>query len=302
MNHIYSAIGTTKQNLHQRLKRSLKREELEAQLIDMIHQVRKDHPVMGAASLYKMIKPVGMGRDRFIQMYSDYGFQIHQKKNYRKTTNSDGVRRFANHLQSFELNGINQAFCSDLTYYKMGDTFFYLTFIMDIFSRVIKGYSVSRTMRTNVTTLPALKRALRGMSQTQTQGLIFHSDGGGQYYSDEFLELTRQAKMVNSMCSSVYENPHAERVNGTIKNSYLKHFAPHSFKSLVLQTKRAVRLYNREKPHEALNGLAPVDFEKIQLSYSQKSKLPTKKKETKKKNNSNSNYISNSTPKTVNSI
>lgn len=292
MNHIYSAMGTTKQNFHQRLKRSVKMQELESQLIGLIHQVRKGHPVMGAASLYKMMKPVGMGRDRFIQMYSDYGFQIHQKKNFRKTTNSNGVRRFPNLLKSVELNGINQAFCSDLTFYKMGDKFSYLTFIMDLFSRVIKGYSVSRTMRTNVTTLPALKRALRGMSQTQTKGLIFHSDGGGQYYSDEFLELTGQAEIVNSMCTSVYENPHAERVNGTIKNSYLKHFAPNSFKSLVLQTKRAVRLYNTEKPHEALNGMAPVDFEKMQLSYPQKPKLPTKKKEAKKKNNSNSNYIS----------
>lgn len=110
-------------------------------------------------------------------------------------------------------------------YYEMGGQFYYLTFIMDLFSRRIVGFAVSDNLRTESTTLVALEVALAGR-ETLSPGLIFHSDGGGQYYCKEFLKLTRLHDIRNSMCESVYENPNAERVNGTIKNSYLKHYGP----------------------------------------------------------------------------
>ena len=108
--------------------------------------------------------------------------------------------------------------------------------------------------------------------------------------------------MRNSMCTSVYENAHAERINGTIKNSYLKHFDPQDFKSLQIQTKRAVNLYNNERPHKALGGLSPRAFEQTLLSYPQSFEFLTKKKEAKKKGDDKSNLILKSTSKTVNSI
>ncbi|EQA81782.1 hypothetical protein LEP1GSC193_0255, partial [Leptospira alstonii serovar Pingchang str. 80-412] len=52
-------------------------------------------------------------------------------------------------------------------------------------------------------------------------GVIFHSDGGGQYHSKEFLKLTGMNHIKNSTAYDVYENPIAERVNGIIKNEYL---------------------------------------------------------------------------------
>jgi transposase InsO family protein len=296
-------MDTTKQNFHQRLNGYLKFKAQEAQLVKLIHEVRKDHPVMGAASLYERTSPSGIGRERFVQIYNANGFKLHQKKNYRKTTDSSGVVRFPNLLEEIELTGINQAYSSDITYYQINNVFFYLTFIMDLYSRVIKGHSVSHTLCTEDTTLPALKMALKGTARARTKGTVFHSDGGGQYYSKAFLALTNKAGLRNSMCTSVYENPHAERVNGTIKNSYLKHYGPPTFRSLVKQTKRAVEKYNKEKPHEALGGMTPQAFEKALPVYPQKPGLLTKKKGPKKKeDNDNSNHISQLTPKTVNPI
>ena len=105
------------------------------------------------------------------------------------------------------------------------------------------------------------------------------------------------------MCASVYENAHAERINGTIKNSYLKHYGPANFSSLNRLTKKAVEKYNNEKPHESLGRLCPQVFEQLLADNPQKARLLTKKKEAKKKgNNDNNNHISKSTPKTVNYI
>lgn len=261
MNQVYRAIGTTKQNLHQRLNTYLRQQEEKAQLERIVHQVRKDHPEMGALSLYLLIRPQHIGRDRFLRWYQEMGLTLYQRKNYQRTTDSMGVTRFENLLKEVELTGVNQAYSSDITYYPIGDNVYYLTFVLDLYSRKIKGYSASCTLMTQDTTIPALEMALASEGGAIAKDLIFHSDGGGQYYSKEFLKLTKAANILNSMCTSVYENPHAERLNGIIKNKYLRHYDPRSFTALRKQLKRAVEMYNCQKPHQALGGLAPEGFE-----------------------------------------
>jgi len=64
------------------------------------------------------------------------------------------------------------------------------------------------------------------------------------------------------MCVNVYENPHAERINGTIKNNYLKGYNPIGFEGLVRSLNKAVYMYNHEKPHSSINHQTPVQFEK----------------------------------------
>ena len=201
-----------------------------------------------------------MGRDRFERFCFEQGFKVLRKRCYRRTTNSLGVTRFDNRLIGLELTGINQVWVSDITYYRIGERFYYLTFILDLYSRVIAGFSVSQDLSTLTTTIPALRMAFR--CRKIKAGLIIHSDGGGQYYCKEWLDLTKRAGMVNSMCESPYENPNAERINGIIKNDYLMGYGPENFLSLKAMTGKAVEKYNREKPHGSLGNLSPNDFER----------------------------------------
>ena len=262
MNQVYRAMGISKQAFHQHLERYLEMLEEQEQLLPVIACVRSDHPQMSARVMYQMIKPRSMGRDRFEQFCFTSGFKIEKRRSYRRTTDSRGVTRFDNLLSDVELTGVNQVWVSDITYYEISGRFYYLTFIMDLFSRRIVGYSVSDNLMTESTTLPALKMALA--RRPIPPDLIFHSDGGGQYYCKEFLKLTRAHHMRNSMCSSVYENPNAERVNGTIKNSYLKYYGPQDFCELKQLVKKAVDMYNNVRPHQALNRLSPAAFEELQ--------------------------------------
>lgn len=258
MNQIYRAIGTSKQNVHQRLNRDLMQLEESEQLIGIIHQVREDHPTMGAQALYQKLRPATMGRDRFYRWYKSKGFTIMPSKNWRRTTDSSGVIRFKNLVDGIQLKKINQVWVTDITYYEMGDKFFYLTFIMDQYSRKIKGFHASRSLHTEETTIPALRMAMKHLDRSQKP--IIHSDGGGQYYSKSFLALTN-GRFMNSMGESAYENPHAERLNRTIKNNYLKHYNPDNFDALNKQLARAVEMYNDGKPHKSLRGMTPKQFE-----------------------------------------
>lgn len=240
----------------------MQREDEMGQLSLIVDQVRKDHPGMALRDLYQVIQPATIGRDRFEDYFKHKGYSVGIKRSFRRTTDSTGVVRFPNLIVEKELTGVNQVWVSDITYYRIKERFYYLTFIMDLYSRKIVGHSCSRTLLTTHTTVVALRKALKNRKLNEIPGLIIHSDGGGQYYSNEFRKLTKGAKMVNSMGKTAYENPHAERVNGIIKNNYIRHYGPKDFPDLIKVNNKAVLMYNTEKPHGALNKLSPVQFEK----------------------------------------
>ncbi len=243
------------------MNRKLGEQEQNLLLLPIITELRQEHPGVAARQLYLILQPENIGRDKFENLCFDHGFKLERPRAYRRTTDSTGVIRFPNLILGIEFNGLNQAWVSDITYYQIGDRFYYLTFIMDIFSRKIVGYSVSKRLFTIHTTIPALRMALH--DRKPSAGLIFHSDGGGQYYCKSFLKITEDYKIKNSMCDVVYENPHAERINGTIKNQYLKGYNPQHYNSLKEFTKRAINNYNQIKPHASLKKQSPVAFEKL---------------------------------------
>jgi transposase InsO family protein len=261
MNEIYRAIQISKQAFHQSLNLQIRQQEELCQLLPIIRQIREDHPRMAARVMYRLIQPQSFGRDRFEAFCFENGFKLDVKRSFRRTTDSLGVIRFSNLLADFELTGINQVFVSDITYYELNGRFYYLTFITDLFSRRIVGHSASENLFTENTTIPALKMAIKQRNQNDIKGLILHSDGGGQYYSKEFLKITSSFGIRNSMCEDVYGNIHAERLNGTIKNAYLEYYKPNNFEQLKKMLTKAVKMYNEQKPHKALNGLSPVVFE-----------------------------------------
>ena len=107
-----------------------------------------------------MISPNSMGRDKFEQFCYLYGYKLSVKRNYHWTTNSLEITRFENLIKGMELTGINQVWVSEITYYRIGEGFYYLTFILDLYSRYIVGHAVSESLFTEQTTIPAPNMAL----------------------------------------------------------------------------------------------------------------------------------------------
>lgn len=275
MNELYRVSGTSKQAFHQYLDKQMLVLEEQQQLLPIISQIRADHPRLSARRMYVMIGPQSMGRDKFEQFCFLYGFKLAVKRAFHRTTNSLGVTRFENLIAGLELTDVNQVWASDITYYRIGERFYYITFILDLYSRFIVGYAVSIGMLTEQTTIPALNMALK--ERQPAQGLIFHSDGGGQYYCKKFLAITKSNLIENSMCESVYENAHAERLNGTVKNDYLVYYAPQDYEQLITLTDKAVKMYNFFRPHSSLANSSPATYE-----LSTKSALVNKEKRSKK--------------------
>jgi putative transposase len=265
-------LKISKQAFYQMLKRKQEQMACEFEVIEEVKKLRKDHPTMGMRDMYRTINPERLGRDKFCALCRSYNLQSRRYKNFYRTTDSSGVIRFDNLTTDYVCNDINQVWVSDITYYQTLGKFYYITFIMDAYSRNILGYSLSSDLKMVNTTEPALQMALNVRKGFEWKELIFHSDGGGQYYATDFIKLLRDNNIVSSMCEYAWENGKAERINGVIKNNYLRHFDQRTLNELRVSLDRAVYLYNNEKPHSALNYLSPVEFEMSYISLEQQTK------------------------------
>lgn len=282
MNTFYRSIGTTKQNFHQMMDRWLRFEEEKEWLRPIILQIRCDHPRMSARKVYLLVKPRQMGRDAFERFCFSEGLRVRRVYNYQRTTDSRGVIRFDNLLIDLTLTGPCQVLVSDITYYQLGAMTVFITFITDLHTRLIVGHQLSKRLTTVQTVIPALTKAVSLLGKSALARCIFHSDGGGQYYSKGFLAMTTELGMRNSMCLSALDNPNAERINGIIKNDYLRPKAPQTFDQLKRELDRSVQLYNNVRPHGSLLNHTPAQVSQGMVSLSTKVTLVNKEKRTKK--------------------
>lgn len=228
--------------------------------VGFIDLIREDHPLMGLRAMYNQFQPDGIGRDIFIALGMQQGYRLRQPHNPMITTRAVKSSRYANLLTDKEVRGVNQVWVSDLFYYPCQDQHYYGVLIMDVYSRRIVGYSMANNMRAEET-LAALTMALTLRGVTDFNGeLIHHSDRGSQYVSHLYTDTLDEAGILISMCATVLENAHAERVNGTIKNQYLAGFDTSTPKLLCRAMDRAVSGYNN-RGHLALTGMTPITYE-----------------------------------------
>jgi transposase InsO family protein len=254
--------GISRQAYHQAVKRVFKERQKAVLYVRMMEEVRQIHPGMGLRTMYGMLRPEGIGRDGFVALGLQEGFRLKSIEKQTRTTYSVKSSRYKNLLGEKVFEDINQLWSSDITYYFFEGKFFYIVFIMDVYSRRIIGYSLADNMRAE-NNLWALKQALKCRGIKDYGGsLIHHSDKGSQYASDDYTDLLEQSGIRISMCNEVYENTHIERVNDTIKNQYLKRMNITNPKDLARKLSDAVRAYNEQRPHQSLKGMSPVQYEK----------------------------------------
>ncbi|HSI69199.1 MAG TPA: DDE-type integrase/transposase/recombinase, partial [Gillisia sp.] len=189
------------------------------------------------------------------------GFRIERKKSYHRTTYA-GKKWYPNLISGTLVRKENKLLVSDITYIPVFiGGHYYLTLVLDVYSRMITGWSLSANMTTEDTVAPAFLMAVEGLTKEERKGLIFHSDRGSQYGSDHMEDLHKQYLTTPSMGGKAWENAHAESINGILKNEYI------NFEHMDISLKEAnklieeiVYLYNYERPHGSLKNRKPQEF------------------------------------------
>lgn len=279
MEGLYAHVGVSRQGFHKRLRARRDHADRARLLVGVAVRIRTTgrHPRMGCRQMYFFAKkhaekypiPFKAGRRAFEKTLLENGFRLVRKRVFHKTT-VRGAFVFPNLIGGAALWGLDMVWVSDITYFEVWakgvKTFFYLTVILDVYSRRCIGWSVSFNLQTENTSLPALEMALQTRSVQPRQpcfGLVFHSDGGGQYSDKLFLKKLAEHRIQSSMADVVYENPFVERFHSTLKNDYLIPWETNSLELLRKLTPQAVHQYNAERPHSKLGRKTPIEFEQI---------------------------------------
>jgi putative transposase len=227
-----------------------------------------NYSVYGAHKLWKAARRAGhdIGRDQVARLMRQA--QIRGIKRGRRviTTRRDDQADRSPDLvkRNFTATAPNQLWVTDLTYVPTWSRVAYTCFIVDAFSRMIVGWRVASTMRTEMV-LDALEMA-RWQRGTRLEGLVTHSDAGSQFTSIRFGERLAEIGAVPSIgtVGDSYDNALAEAVNALYKTELIRGPAQGPWRTVEdveLATLGWVHWHNNARLHGYLNDVPPVEFE-----------------------------------------
>lgn len=154
----------------------------------------------------------------------------------------------------------NQAWASDMTYVRTDEGWLYLCTVLDLFSRRVVGYAVSKRIDRHLA-IAAFQNALR--NRHPGRGFIFHSDRGCQYASSDFRIAVANAGGLQSMsgAGNPYDNACAESFFKALKVEWLETMHFQTRQQATKAIGEYLLYYNRKRLHSSLDYQSPVDFE-----------------------------------------
>lgn len=221
----------------------------------------------GSIRVSKELQAQGLriGRHQTATLMKAQGLVAIQPKSYvPKTTNSDHRlgRNLNLLLDRAPPNRPNEVFVGDITYIAMADgSFLYLATWQDMYSRRIVGWELADNMRSCL----VIKALNKSIDRRQLpKDLIIHSDGGGQYASEEFRKLLRRHNFLQSMTrrDNHYDNAMAESLFSRFKAELIGKGAFECFEDAYTEIFEYIEIYyNRKRRHSGIDYDIPEQFE-----------------------------------------
>lgn len=208
---------------------------------------------------------ITVNKKKLLEIMRKYGLKALIWRGFKvKTTDSNHRFGYArNLLPGMTVDGPNQVWVADITYIRVLTGFVYLAAILDLFSRKIVGWALSKKIDHELC-LAALKHAV--LTRRPTAGLIHHSDRGVQYACDAYQEFLRDNEIVPSMSAKgyCYDNTFMETWFKTLKAEevYLTEYENYeAAKARLPEFIEAV--YNAKRMHSGISYMAPDEFEEL---------------------------------------
>lgn len=174
----------------------------------------------GYRKIYKHLTGSGVKcyKNQIEKLMKIAGISPIRKKKYRVTTNSKHNLPISPNLlkRNFRIEDLNKVWVGDITYIWTKEGWLYLSTVIDLFSRRVVGYSTGKRL-TKSLVIESMENAIRW--RKPPEGLIFHSDRGSQYASNDFRKLLTKHEMKQSMSrkGDCWDNAVAESFFKTIK-------------------------------------------------------------------------------------
>lgn len=255
-----SRLGISRASLYYHPKLPAKDEEVKQQ----IESVLTENPEYGHKRIALALK---LNKKRILRVMKKFGIKPRRRK-VRRPPKPDDIGKEPTHFPNVSLLWcpirMGVLWASDFTYLYFQGKFIYLATIMDVYTREIVGYAVSRH-HTSALVLAALEDAL---SQHQPATWI-HSDQGSEYNAKWYLHRCEMAGIQVSISDkgSPWQNPYQESFYDKFKVTlgFLDRFE--DLGELVAAIHEAVYYYNYKRIHSALK-MSPMAYKQTLTTMS----------------------------------
>ena len=232
--------------------------------IQEVHQ--KSRQTYGSPRVHRELRESRrkrVGRKRVARLMRSAGIVGRRRRKFCRTTNSShGLPVAANLLnRQFEMTRPNHGWVGDVTYIRTVVGWLYLAVILDLFSRRVVGYALSRHNDTQLA-LAALEAATK--CRTLHVGLLHHTDQGSPYASDDYQAALKASGIVCSMSrrGDCWDNAVAESFFSTLKSELAlddPELTPELASAQVVDY--IDNFYNSERRHSTLDYFSPIEYE-----------------------------------------
>jgi putative transposase len=249
-----------------RVRPESQRAKTDRELTELIRQIHADSDgVYGAAKITAELNELGYrcGRHKVARLMRLAGLKGCPKTAFKVTTQRDPKHPVADNLlqQDFTAERPNERWASDITYIKTRQGWLYLAVVLDLYSRRIVGWSMSRWISRHLA-IDALKMAID--QRLPCKSLTHHSDRGSQYTSDDFRDELERHDIECSMSGrgNCYDNAVVESFFGLLKRERVnrKYYVTRDdAKQDIFEYIEC--FYNRKRRHGYLGNISPAAFE-----------------------------------------
>jgi putative transposase len=232
-----------------------------------IARVHAEHfGVYGARKVWRQLhrEGVAVARCTVERLMGELGLEGVRRGKPRRTTTPDAAAPRPADLveREFSAQRPNQLWVADLTYVATWSGFVYVALVIDAFSRFLVGWQASRSLPTDLA-LDALEMAI-WRRRGRLEGLVHHSDRGGQYLSIRYTERLAEAGAVTSVGSrgDSYDNALAETIIGLYKTELIRQRgAWKGIDEVEYATLEWVDWFNHRRLLEPIGYVPPAEFE-----------------------------------------
>ncbi len=209
---------------------------------------------------------VWMNHKKVLRLMQEMELRSRVRRKYRHCTRSwnIGDRVTKNILErNFQAEAPNQKWVTDVTQYRIGDVWLYLSAIKDLCQNEIVAYQTSQHNDKQLV-LQTFSKAFE--KEKDVTGLIVHSDQGSQYTSYDYHDMLPKvgAKISMSRRGNCYDNASMESFFSHLKTEALYPYDIRSVEEAQSRIEEYIHFYNNKRPQRKLNKLAPIQY-RLQL-------------------------------------
>lgn len=231
------------------------------QLLDRILEIfEESNRTYGSPRIFEQLRKEGFrcSQRTVEELMRKHEIVSHRQRKFVATTDSKHDLPTAPNVldRQFEVETPDEVWVSDITYIATNQGWLYLCVFIDLYSRMVVGWSMSERMTADL----VVNAFEMGLENQGNAPIVAHSDRGSQYASESYRALLDDYDCIQSMSrkGNCWDNAVAESFFGALKTERIYRDRYETRIAATMAIFEYIEIfYNKRRLHSVLNYLTP---------------------------------------------